>query len=180
MKKLLHTTAVVVLTTGATFFGVLLGDRKPPYDHDFGTISPMNPPEQSQVTVDWKMRNPPDRVCEGWVQREIWQGVGVNSTLACIYDKQPAIKRDQLMSTRDDGKPNTLERSFNLCDKLVAGPARYRAFTCYQCNPLQQLVPNLLSICVYTPDILFTVTPKKSAIFFPRSITVPTNSSAAR
>lgn len=138
----------------AVTLGVMLGDRTPPYKHDYGLIDPKEPLEQAQITVTWVMREPAARVCDGWVQREIWIGQGINQSLACLYDKQPAIRPNQLKSTREDGKPDMLNRSFQLCPKAVAGPAVYRALTCYYCNPAHYVG---LPICLYTPDIPFEI-----------------------
>jgi hypothetical protein len=50
------------------------------------------------------------------------------------YDAQPALLRDQLSGNR-------LQRSFPLSKRAISGPARYRALSCYACNPLQHWWP---------------------------------------
>lgn len=145
----------IPVALGVASIAVMLNDNVPPYVHDYGTIFPENPREESQVTIDWKMKIV-NRICPGWVQRQIYDRTGA---LACNYDLQPAIRREQLKSTRADGIPNTLDRSFMLCPAAKAGPATYRAYTCYQCNLLQEMYPSR-SICMYTPDVSFTIAPK--------------------
>ena len=128
----------------------MLLDRDPPYTDHVGTITPADPAPGDWITVDWKLTV--HRVCHGWVQREIVDSQGV----ICNYDKQPAIRRDQLSNQQMGSPPDRLNRSFPLCDRAAPGPARYRALTCYQCNPLQKWWP----ICVRTPNIQFTIRPQ--------------------
>lgn len=127
----------------------MLMDRAPPYVHLHGEIYPIDPKPGDQLTVEWTMKT--SRVCSGWVQREIIDSQGV----ICNYDKQPAIRRDQLSAQQKDWKGDRLSRSFPLCARAAPGPARYRALTCYECNPLQHWWP----ICVRTPDIGFEILP---------------------
>lgn len=161
MKRLL--ILVPLLAVGA-YAGFLLGDRVPPYEHDYGTITPSNPTEGDQVTIEWTMKKI-NRVCPGWVQRQIYDAQGV---LACIYDTQPAIRRDQLYSQQESEPPSRLSRSFTLCSRAVAGPAKYRAYSCYQCNWLQEMYPSRLSICQYTPDVNFMIGPQPPGPMGPR------------
>lgn len=162
MKRARILILVPLLGIGA-YIGVLLGDRLPPYEHDYGTITPANPTEGDQVTVEWTMRKV-NRICPGWVQRQIYDKDG---SLVCNYDTQPAIRREQLYSQQDSATPDRLSRSFTLCSRATAGPAKYRAYTCYQCNPLQVAVP-YLSICQYTPDVHFMIGPQPSGPKGPR------------
>lgn len=136
-----------------------LMDRQPPYENHVGRIIPDNPKPGDLITVEWKLDI--HRVCDGWIQREI---VDRHGAIACIYDKQPAIRRDQLYAQQVGSEPDRLSRSFPLCARATPGPAKYRAYTCYQCNPLQRWV---WPICLHTPDIEFTIAR-------PENNTVPT------
>jgi hypothetical protein len=143
--------AVVCLVFIAPVFWMIFLDRDQPYVHDYGTITPTDPKPGDQLTVQWIMKKV-NRVCDGWVQREIIDSQGV----ICVYERQPAIRRDQLSAQQKGGTPDRLMRSFPLCDRAAPGPAKYRAYTCYECNPLQKWFP----VCVRTPDINFNIRPQ--------------------
>lgn len=155
---------ILPLLGGAAYVGVLIGDRLPPYVHDYGTITPAQPNEGDQVNVEWKMKKV-NRICPGWIQRQIYDRDGA---LACNYDIQPAIRREQLYGQQTSGSPDRLSRSFTLCSRAIPGPAKYRAYTCYQCNWLQETFPTKLSICGYTPDVDFMIGPQQTAPMGPR------------
>lgn len=162
--KLWRALITLPFFAAAGYVGILVGDSVPPYEHDYGTITPSNPIEGDQVTVEWTMRKV-NRVCPGWVQRQIYDKDGA---LTCNYDLQPAIRRDQLYSQQGSGPVDRLSRSFTLCAKATAGPAKYRAYTCYQCNWLQEMYPSRLSVCQYTPDVHFMIGPQPSGQMGPR------------
>ena len=61
----------------------------------------------------------------------------------------PALLRDQLSG-------NLLQRTFPLSKRAISGPARYRALSCYACNPLQHWWP----ICVRSHEIPFEIVPR--------------------
>lgn len=156
MKRARILILIPLLAIGA-YVGFLLGDRLPPYEHDYGTISPANPTEGQDVEIEWTMKKI-NRICPGWVQRQIYDK---DNVLICNYGVEPAIRREQLYSQQgSDGPPNRLNRVFKLCDRARAGPATYRAFTCYQCNWLEEMYPIRLQICQYTPDVNFMIGPQ--------------------
>lgn len=163
--KLWRVLITLPFFAAAGYVGILVGDRLPPYEHDYGIISPANPTEGQQVEIEWTMKKV-NRVCPGWVQRQIYNQ---DNVLICNYGLEPAIRREQLYSQQaSDGPPNRLNRLFKLCDRATAGPARYRAYTCYQCNWLQEMYPSRLEICQYTPDVHFMIGPQPPGAMGPR------------
>lgn len=124
-------------------------DRQPPYTGHVGRLIPPDPRPGDPVSVEWKLTI--HRVCDGWVQREVIDSQGV----ICVYERQPAIRRDQLFGQQKGSEADRLNRQFRICERAATGPARYRAITCYECNPLQRWWP----VCTRTPDINFTIRP---------------------
>lgn len=139
-----HRNFIIAVISVACFAPIwMLLDRTPPYTGHQGEVVPAEPRAGEWMTVAWTVKV--NRVCPGTIQREVVDAKRV----VWNYDVQPAIRREQLTDE------NRLHRSFILPTGASPGPARYRARTCYRCNPLQAWWP----ICSWTPEIPFTIRP---------------------
>lgn len=130
--------AAVIFTVVGTLFYLAI-DRAPPFEYVSGEVLPPSPPAGGQISIHWHLRI--NRVCPGWVEREIVDHRG--------YIWRNAGSAVRVASARDEDVVNTLE----LPHALGPTRAKYVANICFVCNPLHRVWP----ICVRTPELPFEI-----------------------
>lgn len=139
---------IVVAVFSPIFWWTFL-DRDVPYDFVEGVVKPQEAQIGSPVTITWRVNV--HRVCPGVVYRQIVDSAGKIHNYDPIY----AMRREQLTTTQHNV---SFSRTFILPVDARPGPATYRAYYCYRCNPIQDMWP----ICGYTQDVPFTMLPGKN------------------
>lgn len=150
-------------------------DRAPPYVRESGEMVAMAPeacqldPAESPrgitagacVGPQWKVRS--IRQCDpapGYpVTRHLIQSTGNRVPLGTAKSAWPEQGKGVV-----PGGAATLRRNFVLPYNTPEGPTEYEADACFVCNPLQQLFPSYLAVCVTEPRIKFNVSKPNNSL----------------
>lgn len=83
------------------------------------------------------------KVCRGWIERRMYDGIGVETSF------DPDMQERQYLGSE--------ERKVRVPVPITAspGPAIYRSRACWQCNPLQKVLPH----CEDLQPLSFTILP---------------------
>lgn len=142
-KFLCHVVAFFVAFFVVAPIAQMAMDRTPPYTAIRGEISPDNPKPGDLISVHWVGVN--KKECTGTVNRTITDSAGVIHAYATVDSVYANLEKGAILS-----------REFQLPVSISSGPAVYRAYNKFICNPIHWFWP----IPATTPDIKFNIATK--------------------